>query len=179
MSRFRQCLNVLWAWTPTRTSNFACLAALHKARLKYERILETQPVPTIDQVGPRGLLQFGGMDVRALAGFLLWRKWVFDIDNRAGQETGYLFEPIIAAAVGGVPVSARKSPVRRRNAPSKGRQVDCLREKRAYEIKLRVTIGGLRPRPVARGTGVSGGLSKQRVRSCPRRAGSDAEREAG
>ena len=119
---------------------FACLAALHKARLKYERILETQPVPTIDQVGPRGLLQFGGMDARALAGFLLWRKWVFDIDNRAGQETGYLFEPIIAAAVGGVPVSARKSPVRRQNAPSKGRQVDCLREKWAYEIKLRVTI---------------------------------------
>lgn len=119
---------------------FACLAALHKARLKYERILETQPVPTIDQVGPRGLLQFGGMDARALAGFLLWRKWVFDIDNRAGQETGYLFEPIIAAAVGGVPVSAGKSPVKRRNAPSKGRQVDCLRQKWAYEIKLRVTI---------------------------------------
>ena len=119
---------------------FACLAALHKARLKYERILEMQPVPTIDQVGPRGLLQFGGMDTRALAAFLLWRKWVFDIDNRAGQETGYLFEPIIAAAVGGVPVSARKSPVRRRNAPSKGRQIDCLREKWAYEIKIRVTI---------------------------------------
>ena len=119
---------------------FACLAALHKARLKYERILETQPVPTIDQVGPRGLLQFGGMDASTLAGFLLWRKWVFDIDNRAGQETGYLFEPIIAAAVGGVPVSARRSPIKRRNAPTKGRQVDCLREKWAYEIKLRVTI---------------------------------------
>lgn len=119
---------------------FACLAALHKARLKYERILETQPVPTIDQVGPRGLLQFGGMDARALACFLLWRKWVFDIDNRAGQETGYLFEPIIAAAVGGVPVSARKSPVKRRSAPTKGRQIDCLRERWAYEIKLRVTI---------------------------------------
>jgi hypothetical protein len=35
---------------------FSCLASLHKARLKYERILQTQPVPTIDQVGPRGLL---------------------------------------------------------------------------------------------------------------------------
>ena len=119
---------------------FGCLAALHKARMKYERILETQPMPTIDQVGPRGLLQYGGMASRTLAGFLLWRKWVFDIDNRAGQETGYLFEPIIAAAVGGVPVSARRSPVKRRKAPSKGRQVDCLREKWAYEIKLRVTI---------------------------------------
>lgn len=50
---------------------FACLAALHKARLKYERILEVQPLPTIDQVGPRGLLQFGTMSARALTGFLL------------------------------------------------------------------------------------------------------------
>jgi hypothetical protein len=119
---------------------FACLAALHKARLKYERILATQPVPTIDQVGPRGLLQYGGMSPRALTGFLLWRKWLFDIDNRAGQETGYLFEPIIAAAIGGVPASAKKSPVRRRADRAKGRQVDCIREKHAYEIKLRVTI---------------------------------------
>ena len=119
---------------------FACLAALHKARLKYERILETQAVPTIDQVGPRGLLQYGGMGPKTLAGFLLWRKWLFDIDNRAGQETGYLFEPIIAAAVGGVPASSKRSPIKRRKDDKKGRQVDCLREKWAYEIKLRMTI---------------------------------------
>ena len=31
---------------------FACLATLHKARLKYEAILETQPIPTLEQVGP-------------------------------------------------------------------------------------------------------------------------------
>lgn len=42
---------------PNADTYFSCLAALHKARLKYERILQTQPVPTIDQVGPRGLLQ--------------------------------------------------------------------------------------------------------------------------
>ena len=118
---------------------FACLAALHKARLKYERILETQAVPTIDQVGPRGLLQYGGMSPRMLAGLLLWRKWVFDIDNRAGQETGYLFEPIIAAAIGGVSASAKKSPVKRRRDRNRGRQVDCLRENLAYEIKIRMT----------------------------------------
>ena len=97
------------------------LAALHKARLKYARILKTQAVPTIDQVGPRGLLQYGGMNPKVLAGFLLWRKWVFDIDNRAGQETGSLFEPIIAEAVGGVPASAARSPVKRRNDRNKGR----------------------------------------------------------
>jgi len=40
-----------------------------------------------------------------------------------------------------VPASARKSPVKRKGTGS-GRQVDCVREvdKRAYEIKLRVTI---------------------------------------
>ena len=119
---------------------FESLATLHKARLKYERILETQAVPNLDQVGPRGLLQYGGMNPRMLAGFLLWRKWIFDIDNRAGQETGYLFEPIIAAAIGGVPASARKSPVRRWKDGNRGRQVDCLRENRAYEIKIRMTI---------------------------------------
>jgi len=125
---------------PNADTYFACLAALHKARLKYERILQTQPIPTIDQVGPRGLLQFGSMSARALTGFLLWRKWMFDIDNRAGQETGYLFEPIIAAAIGGVPASAKKSPIRRKSQKNKGRQVDCLRGNRAYEFKIRVTI---------------------------------------
>ena len=122
-------------------SYFFCLATLHKARLKYERILQAQPLPTIDQVGPRGLLQFGSLGARALAAFLFWRKWIFDIDNRAGQETGYLFEPIIANSIGGVPASAKKSPVKRKGTGT-GRQLDCVREvdKRAYEIKLRVTI---------------------------------------
>ena len=125
---------------PNADTYFACVAALHKARLKYERILEVQPLPTIDQVGPRGLLQFGTMKVRALTGFLLWRKWMFDIDNRAGQETGYLFEPIIAAAIGGVPAPSRKSPVKRTRDATKGRQVDCILGDRAYEFKIRVTI---------------------------------------
>lgn len=122
-------------------SYFVCLATLHRARLKYERILRAQPIPTIDQVGPRGLLQFGTLSANGLASLLFWRKWIFDIDNRSGQETGYLFEPIIANAIGGVAVGAKKSPVRRRSTGT-GRQVDCVREvdKRAYEIKLRVTI---------------------------------------
>ena len=119
---------------------YACLATLHKARLKYETILETQPVPTLEQVGPRGLLQYGKLSPRALAGFLFWRKWFFDIDNRAGQETGYLFEPVIASAVGGIPVPASKSPVKRHREGGKGRQVDCLLSKKAYELKIRLTI---------------------------------------
>jgi hypothetical protein len=72
----------------------------------------------------------------------LWRKWLYDVDNRAAQETGYVFEPIVAAAIGGVPVSSAKSPIRRQGDEAKGRQVDCIRPdtKRAYEIKIRVTI---------------------------------------
>jgi hypothetical protein len=53
---------------------FYCLATLHKARLKYERILQAQPLPTLDQIGPRVLLQYGSLSPRALAGFLFWRN---------------------------------------------------------------------------------------------------------
>lgn len=129
---------------PAAETYFACLAQLYSRRVKYESILQHQPLPTMDQVGPRALLQYGTLEPVALAAFLFWRKWMFDIDNRAGQETGYLFEPIIAAALGGTPAGARRSPIRRRSDPTKGRQVDCIREadgrKLAYEIKLRVTI---------------------------------------
>lgn len=128
------------AINPDADTYFSCMAALHKARLKYEKILKSQPIPTIEQVGPRGLLQYGKLDADSLAGFLFWRKWFFDIDNRAGQETGYLFEPVIANAVGGLPLSATKSPVRRTADSRKGRQVDCLLGERAYEIKIRMTI---------------------------------------
>ena len=124
---------------PNADTYFACLSTLHKSRLKYERILRTQPIPTIDQVGPRGLLQYGSLESKALTAFLFWRKWLFDIDNRAAQETGYLFEPIIAAAIGGAPASARSSPVLRQGT-GRGRQVDCLKGDKAFEIKLRVTI---------------------------------------
>jgi len=125
--------------SPDADTYFASLAKLHKTRLKFERILRSQPIPTVDQVGPRALLEFGKLSPAALSAYLFWRKWLFDIDNRAAQETGYLFEPIIAAAIGGVPVSAQKSPVRRHADPQKGRQVDCVKGARAYELKLRVT----------------------------------------
>ena len=125
---------------PDADMYFACLSTLHKARLKYERILETQAIPTLEQVGPRGLLQFGKIGPSALVGFLYWRKWFFDIDNRAGQETGYLFEPVIANAVGGFPATSTRSPVKRHDGSGKGRQVDCLLGNRAYEFKIRMTI---------------------------------------
>jgi hypothetical protein len=129
---------------PDADTYLFCLGSLLKARLKYERILQAQPIPTVEQIGPRSLLQFGHMQSSALAAFLFWRKWIYDIDNRAGQETGYLFEPIVARSIGGVPYGAKNSPVRR-NGTGSGRQVDCILdndngEQRAYELKLRVTI---------------------------------------
>ena len=130
----------LFSSVPDADTYFSCLAALHKARLKFERILQRQPFSTMDQIGHRGLLQFGSMPPNATAAFLIWRKWLYDIDNRAAQETGYLFEPILAAAIGGAPVSAARSPVRRMNNSAKGRQVDCVKGNMAYEFKLRVTI---------------------------------------
>lgn len=128
---------------PDSVTYFSCLARLLKSRLKYARILSSQPFPTLDQVGPRGLLQYGKLSPAALTAFMFWRKWFMDVDNRAGQETGYLFEPVIASAVGGIAYSAKSSAVRS-HRDTKGRQVDCLIEdsnaKDAYEFQVRVTI---------------------------------------
>lgn len=137
---FLPLLDRLVGLSPDADTYFASLAKLHKSRLKYERILNTQPIATMEQVGPRALLEFGKLGPQALVSLLLWRKWIFDIDNRAAQETGYLFEPIIAGAIGGVPAGAARSPVHRRGNAGKGRQVDCIKGNRAYEFKLRVTI---------------------------------------
>ncbi len=125
---------------------FGNLATLHKRRLKYQRILSTQPRPTMNQIGPRSLLEFGGVNDSLLASWLIWRKWIFDVDNRAAQETGYLFEPVLASCLGGEAVGSRNSPVKRineRGEPTdEARQIDCYDgvNQLAYEFKLRVTI---------------------------------------
>lgn len=125
---------------------FLNLCSLHKRRLKFQKILHHQPKPTMDQVGPRGLLEYGICDNSLLNSWLIWRKWIFDIDNRSGQETGYMFEPILASCLGGEAVGSRNSPVKRidedGNPKSTGRQIDCYigAENLAYEFKIRVTI---------------------------------------
>ena len=122
------------------------LCDLYRRRYKYDKILQNQPFPNADQVAPRSLLEYGKCDDSLLATWLEWRKWFFDIDNRSGQETGYVFEPILASCLGGVPVSHTSSPVKRINdsghRTSEGRQVDCYIEdaKEVYELKMRVTI---------------------------------------
>lgn len=125
---------------------FTNLCSILKRRLKFQRILSAQPKPTMDQIGPRSLLEFGVMPADLLGNWMVWRKWIFDIDNRSGQETGYLFEPVLASCMGGTAVGSRNSPVKRLNEQGKrtsgGRQIDCLDAdaKVAYEFKLRVSI---------------------------------------
>ena len=125
---------------PEMETYVACLSTLHKTRLKYRQVLSSQPFATMDQVGPRALLQYQQLSNRSLAALLVWRKWLFDLDNRAAQDTGYLFEPVISAALGGVSYGPRSSPIRRSQDRAKGRQVDCILGDLAYEIKIRVTI---------------------------------------
>lgn len=122
------------------------LCDLYRRRFKYDKILQNQPFPNANQVGPRSLLEYGKCDDTLLATWIEWRKWLFDIDNRSGQETGYVFEPILASCLGGVSVSHTNSPVKRiddtGHKTREGRQIDCYIEdvKEVYELKMRVTI---------------------------------------
>jgi hypothetical protein len=124
------------------------LVRLFARRLKYRRILSTQAFATSDQIGPRTLLEHGLLDETALSSLVVWRKWMMDIDNRSGQETGYLYDAIVARALGGTAYSSRNSPIYRKppdsGASSPGRrQVDCVVEDGqgfyAYEVKIRIT----------------------------------------
>jgi len=125
---------------------FSNLCEILKRRIKCQRILSTQPKPTMDQIGPRSLLEYGIVPTNLLGTWLMWRKWIFDVDNRSGQETGYLFEPVLASCMGGATVGSKNSPVKRINESGQpttgGRQIDCLDvdAKIAYEFKLRVSI---------------------------------------
>jgi len=130
---------------PDFVTYLKCLSELHKRRRKYALILKAQPIPTMVQVSPRSLVEYGTLNSEALASWLTWRKFFYDLDNRSAQETGYLFEPILAAAIGGEPKSAKAKVVCRSTDRTKGRQVDCWKlipggRPLAYEFKLRVTI---------------------------------------
>ena len=122
------------------------LSELWRRRFKFYNILKTQPFPLAEQIGSRCLLEYGNCEDTLLFSWMSWRKLIYDIDNRSAQETGYLFEPILASCLGGEPMSHRYSPVKRiddnGNPTNEGRQIDCYIEesREAYELKLRVTI---------------------------------------
>jgi hypothetical protein len=122
------------------------LCELYRRRYKFANILQRQPFPLVEQIGPKCLIEYGNCESGLLFTWMNWRKWIYDIDNRSTQETGYLFEPIIASCLGGIAVSHRYSPVKRiseSGVPTfEGRQIDCYISEtaEAYELKLRVTI---------------------------------------
>lgn len=122
------------------------LAELWRRRFKFYSILKTQPSPLTEQIGPRCLLEYGNCENALLFSWMSWRKLIYDIDNRSAQETGYLFEPVLASCLGGESVSHRNSPVKRidanGNPTNEGRQIDCYIEeaREVYELKLRVTV---------------------------------------
>jgi hypothetical protein len=118
---------------------FYCLSSLYKTKIKLHNIIKNQPIPNINQINLKSLLYHGFINPNSLTTFLKWSKWIYDIDNRVAQETGYLFEPIIRSVIGGIKVNAHNSPIRRYNNPQKGRQIDCLVGNKAYEIKIRLT----------------------------------------
>lgn len=120
----------------------------HRRRFKYRRILSSQRFPTVEQIGNRALLEYGNAEDGLLFNWLYWRKWIYDIDNRSAQETGYIYEPILINCLGGESLHSTRSPVKRINengeTTDQGRQIDCYIEENglrfAYELKLRVTI---------------------------------------
>lgn len=137
--RLQQALAELLQQEPDVFTYFIALTSLHVQRRKYRAILDGQSIPDLETIIPRGLLEIGGIPPDELSSWLVWRKFMYDIDNRAAQTTGYLFEPILASSIGGASFSASKSPIRR-DGKGRGRQVDCIVNKDAYEFKMRVTI---------------------------------------
>lgn len=123
------------------------LCDLYRRRAKFNNILSSQKFPSANQIMPRSLLEFGHCDNKLLSDWLQWRKFIYDIDNRSAQETGYVFEPILSSCLGGESVSAIHSPVKRidesGSVTMRGRQIDCYlpEEGEVYELKMRVTIG--------------------------------------
>lgn len=146
-----EAINYLQLSGATNTENIIYLylknlSELWRRRFKFYNILKTQPFPLTEQIGLRCLLEYGNCEDDLLFSWMSWRKLIYDIDNRSAQETGYLFEPILASCLGGEPMSHRYSPVKRiddnGNPTKEGRQIDCYiaETREAYELKLRVTI---------------------------------------
>lgn len=119
---------------------FECFCELHKRIAKFDRIMSTQRFADISAISPRVLLEKSNDPGPVKANFLLWRKFFHDLDSRAAQETAYIFEPILARALGGESCSSKDSPVRRADDPETGRQVDAIVDGSiAYEFKMRLT----------------------------------------
>lgn len=124
---------------PDFPAAFRSLCEIEKRRIRVRDILRHHPVPDPDEVASRAVLEYGLLAPSAHGAWMRWRKWLYDIDNRIAQQAGYLLAPVIATALGGRPVGALQSPVRRVDAGFRRRNVDCLSGTTAYDIKARLS----------------------------------------
>jgi hypothetical protein len=86
---------------------FACLAAMHKGRLKYERILQTQPVPTVDQVGPLDYKQTGHPGTEFVRGHeQRFRDFLRGLVEEAAGKAAAKVAPAVVLLVEGAVVTA-------------------------------------------------------------------------
>lgn len=135
----KQSLGDLCEDNPDIFTYYTSLVQLHSYRRKFKKICDVQRIPKLEGIVPRGLLEIGKFKEEKLVSWIVWRKFLYDIDNRSAQNTGYLFEPILTESIGGASYSSTKSPIERTNRKG-GRQVDCIVGETAYEFKMRMTI---------------------------------------
>lgn len=138
-SILKQAIGEMCKDTPDVFTYYTSLVQLHSYRRKFKKVCDVQPIPELEGIVPRGLLEIGKFDEEKLVSWIVWRKFLYDIDNRSAQTTGYLFEPILTESIGGASYSSRESPIERTNRKG-GRQVDCIVGETAYEFKMRMTI---------------------------------------
>ncbi|MEP3595311.1 hypothetical protein, partial [Parvibaculum sp.] len=125
---------------PDFMSAFEALCEIHKRRLKFRRIVAEQRIPEIEDISPRAILEWGIVPGQELESFMRWRKWFYDIDNRAAQETGYMLTKVMSLVLGGQYHSAKTSPIRRMGyTGGTHRSVDCIAGRTAYDFKARMT----------------------------------------
>ena len=117
---------------------FESMSEIVKRRARVAVIIASQAFTAPDRIAHRAVLERGVMSDRALPSQMMWRKLLYDIDNRVSAEAGYLNEAIFANALGGCAYAPGVSPVLR-DGDGAGRQIDCIVDDVAYEIKSRVT----------------------------------------
>lgn len=118
---------------------FQSLCEIQKRRMRFRQILNAHPFPDIEQLAPRGMLEAGLSGPCEASSWLRWRKFLYDIDNRAAQESSHLYIKVLAHCLGGKSHNAQTSPVRRSTDQMSRRRIDCLVEDRVYDLKTRMT----------------------------------------
>lgn len=115
------------------------LCEIVKRKQKVVTSLAAQPLPQINGIAFRTLLDDGVLSPTASSSYARWRKFLYDIDNRIAQQTAYAYTAVIRNCLRGRTVAGRHSPIRRTDDNYARRLVDCLVGDRAYDFKGRLT----------------------------------------